>query len=162
MEDVRQGTESADERIEEISLAELSDRNKSRVLEMNALLRGPGAAASYDHLVSEMGNNTHRVVGVFQGEQIVGMIALHDVGGGDIWIQHNVVHPDAGRQGIGKRMFLEALLRAQNSGAKVIHLHCKNIPERDAARKIYLDAGFCNITNGALGSLDEYVLTVRA
>jgi GNAT superfamily N-acetyltransferase len=162
MEEQRQGDEGAGERIEEVRLTALSDVNKARVLEMNALLRGESAATSYDGLVAEMEDASHHVIGVFQGETIVGMIVLHDVGGRHIWIRHNVVHPDAGRQGIGKRMFLDALTRAHRLGAETVHLHCKNIPERDAARKIYLDAGFTNITNGALGSLDEYVLTVRA
>jgi GNAT superfamily N-acetyltransferase len=162
MEEQRQGDASTEERIDEMQLTTLSGVNKARILEMNALLRGESAAASYEDLLAEMNDASHRIIGVYQGETIVGMIALHDVGEGHIWIRHNVVHPDAGRQGIGKRMFLEALSRAQRLGAQTIHLHCKNIPERDAARKIYLDAGFTNITNGPLGSLDEYVLMVRA
>ena len=162
MEDQQRADEGGGERIGEVQLAELSHVNKSRVLAMNALLRGASAAPSYENLVNEMSDASHKVIGVFQGEQIVGMIALHDVGGGSVWIRHNVVHPDAGRQGIGKRMFLDALHRAQKDGAETIHLHCKNIPERDAARKIYLEAGFQSITNGPAGSLDEYILRVRA
>lgn len=161
MEDRQGGDESGGERIREVRLSELNDVNKLRVLAMNALLRGGSAASSYEDLECEMSDAAHKIIAVFQGEQIVGMIALHDVGSGSVWIRHNVVHPDAGRQGIGKRMFLEALHRAQKNGADTIHLHCKNIPERDAARKIYLEAGFQNITNGPVGSLDEYILHVR-
>ncbi len=118
-----------------------SDADKEALLLLNKQLRGEKADTVFDDFVRKNLYKSDLFVGRVGGA-IMSAIILEKTNPQVAWIRHNIVSRDAGGLGLGRRMLTRAIDEARVSGVKTVKLVCNNIPERDAARALYREAGF--------------------
>ena len=61
-------------------------------------------------------------VGAFSNDQLVGFVQVCWDGGAHAFVLDTAVHPDHGRQGIGKRLVLAAAEEAKAAGCEWLHV----------------------------------------
>lgn len=61
-------------------------------------------------------------VGAFSNEQLVGFVQVCWDGGAHAFVLDTAVHPDHGRQGIGKQLVLAAAEEAKAAGCEWLHV----------------------------------------
>ena len=74
-------------------------------------------------------------VGAFSNDQLVGFVQVSWDGGAHAFVLDTAVHPDHGRQGIGKQLVLTAASEARAAGCEWLHVDFE--PQLGA---FYLDA----------------------
>lgn len=121
-----------------------TDADKRALLALNAELRGAKAEHSYEEFVRKNLHKSDLFVGRVAGT-IKSAIILDRARPHTVWIRHNIVAKDAGGFGLGKKMLARAIAEARASGAEKVQLICNNVPEREAARALYKDAGFVSV-----------------
>ncbi|MEV5960493.1 GNAT family N-acetyltransferase [Kribbella sp. NPDC051952] len=61
-------------------------------------------------------------VGAFSNDQLVGFVQVCWDGGAHAFVLDTAVHPDHGRQGIGKQLVLTAAEEARSAGCEWLHV----------------------------------------